>query len=422
MEGWKEINLGKLGDTFTGLSGKTKDDFGFGSKYIQYVNIFNNTKIDVENLELVNVKSNEKQSKVRFGDIFFTTSSETIEEVGMSSVLLDEVNEDIYLNSFCFGFRLFDFDSLLPEFAQHLLRAAHMRHSISMFGKGSTRYNLSKTLLLKDLVLVFPSSHTEQHKIATILNTLDQSIAQTKSLISKYKNIKQGLMHDLLNYGIDENGTIRNPQTHTFVEKKGLMVPEEWEVEELSKHILLLNGGTPSTTNPNFWNGNIPWLSVDDFNTGKRFVYDANKKITEDGLKYSSTRLLFVDDIIISARGTVGVIAQLRKEMAFNQSCYGIRNNSVKIYANDFIYFYLKFYFQSKGVIKTGSTFDTITKNTFDEIFISLPSKTEQQKIISIIEQQDKLIESEQTNLTKLQRLKQGLMADLLTGKVRVKI
>lgn len=233
MEEWKEINLGKLGDTFTGLSGKTKDDFGFGSKYIQYVNIFNNTKIDVENLELVNVKSNEKQSKVRFGDIFFTTSSETIEEVGMSSVLLDEVNEDIYLNSFCFGFRLFDFDSLLPEFAQHLLRAAHMRHSISMFGKGSTRYNLSKTLLLKDLVLVFPSSHTEQHKIATILNTLDQSIAQTKSLISKYKNIKQGLMHDLLTYGIDENGTIRNPQTHTFVEKKGLVVPEEWEVEEL---------------------------------------------------------------------------------------------------------------------------------------------------------------------------------------------
>lgn len=138
-------------------------------------------------------------------------------------------------------------------------------------------------------------------------------------------------------------------------------------------------------------------------------------------MKYSSTRLLLVGDIIISARGTVGVIAQLRKEMAFNQSCYGIRNNSVKIYANDFIYFYLKFYFQAKGVIKTGSTFDTITKNTFDEIFISLPSKTEQQKIISIIEQQDKLIESEQTNLAKLQKLKQGLMADLLTGKVRVK-
>jgi len=296
---------------------------------------------------------------------------------------------------------------------------------LSTISKGHVSYVGNPKLMngvMSKIPISIPYSLKEQKKIASILSTIDQTIDQTEQLIAKYKNIKQGLMHDLLTYGIDENGTIRNPQTHTFVEKKGMIVPEKWEVEELSEHILLLNGGTPSTSNPDFWNGNIPWLSVDDFNTGKRFVYDANKKITEKGLKYSSTRLLVVNDIIISARGTVGVIAQLGKEMAFNQSCYGIRNDSKKIYANDFIYFYLKFYFQSKGVIKTGSTFDTITKNTFDEIFISLPSKTEQQKIVSILEQHDNLIESEQTNLAKLQNMKQGLMADLLTGKVRVKI
>jgi len=308
------------------------------------------------------------------------------------------------------------FENITPKLLFYIFQSIDWKKYNEATGVPS----LSKKTI-EQIIIRFPESEIEQNKIINILDKIDQSIEQTEQLIAKYKNIKLGLMHDLLTYGIDENGTIRNPETHSFVEKNKILLPEEWEVDMISKHILLLNGGTPSTSKPAFWNGNVPWLSVDDFNTGKRYVYDANKKITEDGLKYSSTRLLFVDDIIISARGTVGVIAQLGKEMAFNQSCYGIRNNSVKIYANDFIYFYLKFYFQSKGVIKTGSTFDTITKNTFDEIFICLPSKTEQQKIVSILEQKDNLIESEQTNLDKLQKLKQGLMADLLTGKIRVK-
>lgn len=309
------------------------------------------------------------------------------------------------------------FENITPKLLFYIFQSINWKKYNEATGVPS----LSKKTI-EQIDIRFPELEIEQNKIINILYKIDQSIEQTEQLIAKYKNIKLGLMHDLLTYGIDENGTIRIPETHSFVEKNKILVPEGWEVDMISKHILLLNGGTPSTSKPAFWNGNVPWLSVDDFNTGKRYVYDANKKITEDGLKYSSTRLLFVDDIIISARGTVGVIAQLGKEMAFNQSCYGIRNNSVKIYANDFIYFYLKFYFQSKGVIKTGSTFDTITKNTFDEIFICLPSKTEQQKIVSILEQKDNLIDSEQTNLAKLQKLKQGLMSDLLTGKIRVKI
>ncbi|WP_194578423.1 restriction endonuclease subunit S, partial [Vibrio anguillarum] len=101
---WKKYTLGELGDTFNGLTGKTKDDFGFGKKYIPYINIFKNSRIDVSALELVDVKEGESQSLSQYGDIFFTTSSETPDEVGMSSVLLDHVDE-LYLNSFCFGYR-----------------------------------------------------------------------------------------------------------------------------------------------------------------------------------------------------------------------------------------------------------------------------------------------------------------------------
>lgn len=93
----------------------------------------------------------------------------------------------------------------------------------------------------------------------------------------------------------------------------------------LGEIIEVVGGGTPKTTEPKYWNGNIPWLSVVDFNKGKKFVYETEKYISIEGLKNSSTKLLSKGDIIISARETVGVVAVLGREMAFNQSCYGIK-------------------------------------------------------------------------------------------------
>ncbi|MGL6522370.1 restriction endonuclease subunit S [Aeromonas dhakensis] len=192
---WKKSTLGNLGNTFNGLTGKTKDDFGFGKKYIPYINIFKNSRIDLEALDLVDVKEGESQSLTQFGDIFFTTSSETPDEVGMSSVLLDQVDE-VYLNSFCFGFRLFDFKSLLPEFARHLLRSENIRSEIAVLGQGATRYNLSKKQLMK-LELVLPNIN-EQKKIATILSTADQEIAALQQKLDALKQEKKALMQQLL--------------------------------------------------------------------------------------------------------------------------------------------------------------------------------------------------------------------------------
>ncbi|WP_407161470.1 restriction endonuclease subunit S [Aeromonas caviae] len=192
---WKKSTLGNLGNTFNGLTGKTKDDFGFGKKYIPYINIFKNSRIDLEALDLVDVKEGESQSLTQFGDIFFTTSSETPDEVGMSSVLLDQVDE-VYLNSFCFGFRLFDFKSLLPEFARYLLRSENIRSEIAVLGQGATRYNLSKKQLMK-LELVLPNIN-EQKKIATILSTADQEIASLQQKLDTLKQEKKALMQQLL--------------------------------------------------------------------------------------------------------------------------------------------------------------------------------------------------------------------------------
>ena len=97
---------------------------------------------------------------------------------------------------------------------------------------------------------------------------------------------------------------------------------------KLSEIMDLIGGGTPKTTKPEYWDGDIPWLSVKDFNNDFRFVYETEKHITELGLNNSSTKLLQAGDIIISARGTVGEIATIPFPMAFNQSCYVARNNA----------------------------------------------------------------------------------------------
>ncbi len=159
---------------------------------------------------------------------------------------------------------------------------------------------------------------------------------------------------------------------------------QPWKECKLGDCIELLGGGTPKTTIPEYWNGNIPWLSVVDFNTGRKFVEQAEKTITELGLKNSSTKILNTKDIIISARGTVGVIAVLKREMAFNQSCYGIRNIP-NITEQEYLYYLLKDSIDGFKQIAHGGVFDTITRETFDSIEVLLPPLPEQKAIAGVL-------------------------------------
>ncbi|HRO45340.1 restriction endonuclease subunit S [Agriterribacter sp.] len=166
----------------------------------------------------------------------------------------------------------------------------------------------------------------------------------------------------------------------------------EWKEIAFSEIIELIGGGTPRTSVSEYWEGNIPWLSVADFNTGRKYVFDTEKKITELGLLNSSTNLLKKGDIIISARGTVGVVAVLGKEMTFNQSCYGIRAQTNKS-TNEYVYYLLKNTISNFTQIAHGGVFDTITRDSFKEIEILLPPLPEQKSIASILSSLDDKID-----------------------------
>ena len=166
----------------------------------------------------------------------------------------------------------------------------------------------------------------------------------------------------------------------------------EWKEYKLGEIMDLIGGGTPKTSNPEYWNGNIPWLSVADFNNGMKYCSTAEKKITNKGLEESSTKLLRSGQIIISARGTVGAISILKRDMAFNQSCYGIDAHKDITY-NDFLYYLLKYNIASLLSASYGAVFDTITRETFDSISILLPSLPEQREIAGILSSLDDKID-----------------------------
>ena len=174
--------LGELGTIYNGLTGKNKNDFIEGNqKYITYVNVFNNISIDIETQDKVKIDRNEKQNKVEYGDVIFTASSENIEDVGMTSVLTNLIEEDLYLNSFCFGFR-FSTNIMLPSFSKYLFRSENLRKQIRKTANGVTRYNISKEKIKEILVPIFPLKIQEE--IVRILDDYTKSVEELKEKLN----------------------------------------------------------------------------------------------------------------------------------------------------------------------------------------------------------------------------------------------
>lgn len=183
---WKRLE--DVAEIYGGLTGKSKADFESGNaKYISYKNIFNNIDVNPSQLELVKVSGNERQNKVRYGDILFTGSSEIAAEAGISSAVTVDFIEPVYLNSFSFGVRFNDNVKLIPEFSKYLFRSRFMRSEIAKSASGVTRFNVSKARFKKILVPIpCPDNPEKSLKIqAEIVRILDAFTAMTAELTAE---------------------------------------------------------------------------------------------------------------------------------------------------------------------------------------------------------------------------------------------
>ncbi|BAW36252.1 anti-codon nuclease masking agent [Helicobacter pylori] len=172
--------LGDIGEFYGGLVGKSKKSFSQGNKfYVPYVNVFNNPQLDLNALESVQIGDKEKQNTIQLGDVLFTGSSENLEDCAMSCVVTQKIEKDIYLNSFCFGFRFFDKNLFNPSFLKHFLRDYNFRKNISKVANGVTRFNVSKQLLSK-ITIPIPPLEIQQE----IVKILDQFSILTTDLLA----------------------------------------------------------------------------------------------------------------------------------------------------------------------------------------------------------------------------------------------
>ncbi|WP_332245375.1 restriction endonuclease subunit S [Helicobacter pylori] len=172
--------LGDIGEFYSGLVGKSKKSFSQGNKfYVPYVNVFNNPQLDLNALESVQIGDKEKQNTIQLGDVLFTGSSENLEDCAMSCVVTQKIEKDIYLNSFCFGFRFFDKNLFNPSFLKHFLRDYNFRKNISKVANGVTRFNVSKQLL-SQITIPIPPLEIQQE----IVKILDQFSILTTDLLA----------------------------------------------------------------------------------------------------------------------------------------------------------------------------------------------------------------------------------------------
>ena len=188
---WEQRKLGEIGNTYSGLSGKTKDDFGHGqASFITYMNVYLNPVSRCDMVEPIEIDN--RQNEVEIGDVFFTTSSETPEEVGMTSVLTEK-RGIIYLNSFCFGFR--PFEKIDKYYLAYMLRSKNTREKIILLAQGISRYNISKNKVMEISVEV--PSFDEQILIGKKFQLIDHLITLHQSKLDKLQKIKKSMLESM---------------------------------------------------------------------------------------------------------------------------------------------------------------------------------------------------------------------------------
>lgn len=188
------ISFDELGHSYSGLSGKSGDDFGQGSPYITYLNVFQNNVANEEQLGLVSVDENESQNTISYGDVLFTLSSETPEETGIGCVYLGKSGK-YYLNSFCFGVRITQSNKVYPPYLAHLVSSSQFRRFVYPLAQGSTRFNLQKNDFMKKKFILLPIE--KQKEISKTLDALHDKLSVEFKLLGLYSKQKAYLLRSM---------------------------------------------------------------------------------------------------------------------------------------------------------------------------------------------------------------------------------
>ncbi|WP_446669795.1 restriction endonuclease subunit S [Limosilactobacillus allomucosae] len=378
-----------MGETFSGLSGKNKNDFGHGdASFITYMNVFSNSIADLRGTEHVEIDS--KQNQVMYGDILFTTSSETPEEVGMSSVWLGHI-KNIYLNSFCFGYRILEKQNFDSYYMAYLLRAENFRKRMTVLAQGISRYNISKKQVMNTFVN-FPTME-EQRKIGKALFLIDKTITLHEEKQRQLEQLKKALLQKMF---ADKTG-------YPALRFKGFT--EKWEQRKFSdiykksseKNDLSFSKDKVISVANNKW-GTAPKNSTDKY-MRTYYVYRIGD-IAFEGNKSKKFKFgRFVENTL--ANGIVSHVFDIyrptQKEHDLWFWKYYIHNENIM-----------------RDILRKSTTKATMMTNLVNKDLLkqklNIPSIEEQEKIGNYLSKLDHLITLHQHKIDNLKRLKRALL------------
>lgn len=378
-EDWEQRKLGSIGSTYTGLSGKTKEDFGHGeAQYITYLNVFQNTISDITMTDKVEIDIT--QNEVKYGDVLFTTSSETPEEVGMSSVWLGDT-PNIYLNSFCFGFR--PNQKIDPYFLGYSLRAPYMRDKIKILAQGISRYNISKNKVM-GLDISLPNNE-EQKLLGTFLQRIDLIITLHQCKLEKLKLMKKALLQKLFP---------KNGKHIPEIRFKGFT--DAWEQRKF-KDIAFKRGKISEA--------DLPYIEFEDINSG---IGTLNKNILQK-VGHKKGILFEAGDVLFGKLRPYLQNWLLCQFMGIAVGDFWVFQP--QIVSSAFLYYLIQSEaYQSVANISSGTKMPRSSWSLVSESRFSIPKYKEATMIGEFFTSIDKNITLHQRKLERLQEVKKDLL------------
>lgn len=411
MNELKKYKLGDLGFFFGGVTSIKPDDYGFGTPFLPYKNVYKNSKVNVNELELMNVRplDLDRRSAI-YGDIFFTASSETPDEVAMSSVLLDNV-ENLTFNGFCKRFRLNNFNTLLPEYARYLFRDISFRREVYQLATGDIRFNISQESL-SNIEIEIPDIQT-QKKIAQILTSLDDKIELNLQMNQTLEAMAQALFKEwFVNFNFPNfDGVLEN----------GL--PKGWRMGSLSE-IMYVQNGYAFRSNDFIDEGENGILKIK--NISNKVVDIVNMQFIPSEIAMNIDKRFKVEsgDLLIAMTGAevgkVGMVPNTEKNLWLNQRV-GSFKEKVK-YSKWFCYLILSTNEYQNILLSaaSGSAQPNISGSQIERTEIILPTVDLIEEFGSIVNSLfEKILENYSFNQS-LTQTRDTLLPKLMSGTIEI--
>ncbi len=422
-EHWEEYKMKFLGFLYGGLSGKNANDFNQTSNiknkfFIPFTNILNNLKVDIDSLQTVIIEQDEKQNSVKKGDLFFLMSSENFDDIGKSAVLINEIDDDIYLNSFCKGFRITKKD-INSEFLNYHLKSSGLRHSLIIEANGFTRINL-KTGKIQDLIVAIPPL-SEQTAIAEYLDhktaEIDELIENKKKLLQLYEEEKTAIINQAVTKGIDPDAKMKDSGIDWLGE-----IPEHWEVKRLKYVVSINNEVISEKTDEDY---EIEYIEISGVKSGIGIIETSYHKFKDAPSR--ARRVVRNGDVIVSTVRTylksIAKIDNPSKNLIASTGFAVIRPRKIEADYAGFL-FYSELLIGEIISLSTGVSYPAVNSTQIEDIIIPIPPLSEQQSIVEYIETESTRIDAKISRTEKLIELleeyRTALISEVVTGKVRI--